>query len=332
MPVTIKDIARTAGVSTSTAARILGDYGYASADAKARVMKASKDLNYHPNIIAKSIVKKKTNSFGLIITDIDNPFFITLIKEVESYAKSYGYSIIFSNSDENFSKEQDAIDTMVGRQVDGLIIVPVGETGLNRKKKGFKGLEYLISQQKPFVLIDRVIQDVQADSIVVDNYQPAIAETKKLLTDGYRNIVIVRPDQRINTIMERYEGFLQAFKDEKIPFDIENDLVCDFQAHSAYKIVQEYLKRNEPEAFLTLDYQMSLGTIKAIQKHYQGNTKDLQIVGFDELGYFEDIIPFKIKTIKQPIKNMVRLAIDRLIYRIEHSNDSVELVSLKIGM
>lgn len=122
--VTIKDVARKAGVSPATASRVAGNYGYASKPIRQKVLAAIRELGYRPNSVARSMVTRSTHTLGLVVTDITNPFFAHLMRSVEDVTWEAGYTLFLANTDENIQREEAIIQTGLERQVDGLILVP----------------------------------------------------------------------------------------------------------------------------------------------------------------------------------------------------------------
>ena len=330
MPITIKDVAAKAGVSVSTASRIMGGYGYSSDEARKKVMAASKELGYRPNLIAKSMVKRKTKTIGLLVTDIANPFFLSLINSVESNARKYGYNILLSNTDESGQEEAEAVLSMVERRVDGLLIVPACDIcakGISKSRLAH--YKELRSQGIPFVFMDRSIDGVKADSIVFENFAPAYEATRRLITEGYRRIAMVSPDQMINTIEDRREGFFAAVKEAGETIGSSSTVVCGYKPEAVAESFQEFLRKEVPDAILTLDYQMTIGTMAAL---YRKKIEGTRIIGFDEIGITESLFPFRLTTIHQPIDEMARLATQILIDAIEHPSeeDGAKTITLQM--
>ena len=328
MPITIKDVAAKAGVSVSTASRIMGGYGYSSDKARKKVQAASKELGYRPNLIAKSMVKRRTKTIGLLVTDIANPFFLSLIDSVESNARKYGYNILLSNTDESGQEEVDAVLAMVERRVDGLLIVPACDICSGTSKRRFIHYKELRNQGIPFVFMDRSVDGIRADSIVFENYEPAYEATKRLITEGYHRIAIVSPNQKINTIEDRRSGFFAAVQEAGSAIE-SFSVICGYKPESVTESLQDFLNHGAPDAILTLDYQMTIGTMAALHRKKIEGTR---IIGFDEIGIIESLFPFRLSTIRQPIDEMARIATQILVDSIEHPSDKDGVKTITLQM
>lgn len=322
MAVTIKDIARESGVSVATVSRICGNYGYASEEARGKVEKTCKKLGYTPNAIAKSMVKKQTKTIGLVVTDMHNEFYIKIIEEVEKNADACGYSIIFANSDESIQKEMKAIKTLVERQVDGILLVPVGQCApgdATKKKDAANGhIRELIRLGIPVVFIDRYLEGVDVDAVLIENERVAHASACRLIDMGNRDICLVMPDQEISTILERKAGFLKALEDRGLEIGPERVLRCLYTSDSAFSSVTEFLARHAVDAFFALDYQMTLGVLMAIANSEGTWEKEIQVMGFDSLGNYGKLYPGKVISIIQPVAAMGKMAFELLIERIRN--------------
>ena len=324
MAVTIKDVAREAGVSVATASRICGNYGYASDEAREKIEKACKKLGYYPNAIAKSMVKKQTRTIGLVVTDMHNDFYIKIIEEVEKNAELNGYSILFANSDEDLAKEKKAVKTLVERQVDGIILVPVGFR--NQSPQGRRAssqsshIEDLLRLNIPIVMVDRHLADLEVDEVLIENEKVAYESACRFIDQGNRAIGLVYPNQDISTIDDRKSGFLRALSDRGIPLSEERSIRCDFTSDSAYARVTEFLKAHKVDGFFALDYQMTLGVLMALANIGLAQHQELQVMGFDSLGNYAKLYPGKVTSIVQPVAEMGKVALDLLVERISSKN------------
>lgn len=334
MAATIKDVAKLAGVSVATASRTIGNYGYASKETRKKVLFAMEQLKYRPNIVAKSLVKNKTKSIGLLVTDIENPFFIRLIKEVDAKAKKEGYSIIFNNSDEDAVKEEEAIHSMISRHVDGLIIVPVGcDARSPDVKKSKSHFSDLISQNIPFVFMDRELESIDTDTVSIENELIAYRVTFDLLERESPQIALIIPDQQITSITRRYNGFARAFRDHHINLDKRHIIFSKDHAEMAYQAVSTYLDNagRDTQVFFTLDYQMTLGTLAALHKKRRDDLGSVHVVCFDQLGLIDKITDCYLTVIEQPVEELARIAVDRLINRIERPREHMNSVIIKLN-
>src|SRR3954451_4724676 len=177
---TVPDVAKAAGVSFATAARALGGYGHVSAKARAKVDAAAAELGYRRNDVARALASGSTRSVGLVVGDVENPFFATVSRGVADALEPAGYTLLLANSDEDPAREARAIDVL-RTQVDGLLVAPAASTGADRSK----------DPGKPLVLLDRTVVGMEADSVTVENVAGAARAVEHLIERGHRRIGIV---------------------------------------------------------------------------------------------------------------------------------------------
>ncbi|HUQ66157.1 MAG TPA: LacI family DNA-binding transcriptional regulator, partial [Flavitalea sp.] len=240
--VSLKDIAKEVGVSTALVSYVLNNLkeGRISKEIAQRIREVAQQLNYRPNQIAKSLKTNKTFTIGLIVADISNPFSSTLARIVEDEANRFNYTVIFGSSDENQQKSAKLIDTLLNRQVDGLIISPPSGSELQMKE--------LQQQDIPFVLLDRFFPDIKTNYVALNNYAAACMATEHLIQSGCSRIGMVNYRTGLFHLQERKRGYLSSLKKHLMPFrktwlrqvDISNDM------QEIQKAVKEMLNLEEP--------------------------------------------------------------------------------------
>src|SRR5690349_3807040 len=200
----IQDVARQAGVSISTVSRVLNGTARVNADVKKRVEEAILALNYRPNPAARSLRTNRSHIIGLLISDIQNPFFMRLIQGVEEEALRHEYSLILCNSNESPQREQQYLDVLYSERVAGAIIVPtrerIGEATLNKFRE----------RKIPIVAVDRRVKDKDVDAVLVDNVRGAREAITHLINNGYRRIAAITGPLTVTTGRDRLEGYRQA--------------------------------------------------------------------------------------------------------------------------
>jgi DNA-binding LacI/PurR family transcriptional regulator len=208
-PVTVREVAARAAVSQATAARALGGYGYVSAAARRRVEEAAQQLGYRPNDVARALASGSTKTVGLIVGDIENPFFAGLARGVANAVEAKGYTVLLANSDEDLGHERRAVEAFRTRLVDGLIIAPV--TGSESA--------HLRGGQRPVVLVDRAVRGLHVDTVTVTNAQGAATATAHLLALGHRRIGVVTDSPEIHSTAQRLRGYRRALRAARITPD-----------------------------------------------------------------------------------------------------------------
>jgi LacI family fructose operon transcriptional repressor len=201
--VKIKDVANAAGVSTATVSRVLANKPHVRQEVKARVMKVVKALNYRPNRVARSLRSRQSSIIGLIVSDIENPFFQQVGRAVEDAAHEQGYSVMLCNNDEDPEKEQRYLHLIRDENLAGIILSPTRQTADNFSSTSDLNI--------PMVVIDRRVSNGDVDNILIDNVQAAHTITTHLIAHGYRRIGAVFGIGS-TTGRERREGFVQALK------------------------------------------------------------------------------------------------------------------------
>ena len=190
--ITIKDIAKALGLSTSTVSRALRDSYEISPETKKLVLEYAEKNNYHPNPIALSLKERRSRSIGVIVCEIANSYFSQVINGIESIAYNHGYNVIIAQSRESFDREMLNLQYLTSRSVDGLIV------SISTETKDFTYLKELNDRGMPIVFFDRVVDEIKTHKVIVDNYKGAYDATVALLKEGYRNIASIANSELLN--------------------------------------------------------------------------------------------------------------------------------------
>ncbi|HET9221779.1 MAG TPA: LacI family DNA-binding transcriptional regulator, partial [Roseiflexaceae bacterium] len=202
---TIQDVAEHAGVSAMTVSRVINHPAQVAPATRQRVEQAIQELGFVPNALARSLLRGRTHTIALLVSDISNPFFTQVARGVEDVAQRNGYTVIFGNSDESPEKERQYIQALLSRRIDGLLIAAAGSTSRTM-------LDLLIRHKNPFVLIDRAIEGVPADTVIGDSVGGARALTEHLLGLGHRRIALINGAPEVPTARDRLSGYLQSLR------------------------------------------------------------------------------------------------------------------------
>ena len=305
---TIRDVAKKANVSVMTVSRMMNDPEKVSPKTTQKIRQIMNQLGYHPSHIARSLVKKKTNTLGIVMPDIKNTFFNSWFRWVEDYARSFDYNLLLCNTDENAEYEINQIRLLLSQRVDGIIIVPHAQVSVS----------YLKKSRIPFVLVDRVIADSGADSITTDHYTGAYEATEYLIKLGHTHIGVLKGPGTLYPDVERYRGFCDSMKNHKLKIDVSLLKNCEFQEGNAFEAVIELLKsENPPTAIFSFNSLMTIGAINAMNELKLSIPDDLSIVGFDEIPGQSFFRP-KITYVLQPIEELGRNATKIILEKIEY--------------
>ena len=324
MAVTIKDIAEEADVSVTTVSRVLNDKPDVSPNTRKNVLEKINELGYKPNSIARGLALQKTNTLGLIIPDISNPFFPDIARGVEDMANEKDYSVIFCNTDNEQKKEKEAIDLMKEKQVDGILLSL--STTNEKELKNLRKLEY------PIVQIDRKIPNINYPSITIDNVKSAYTATKYLIKNGHKKIAHITGDLETITGSQRLKGFKKAIFEKNLNLNKSYIKNGDYSKKSGYQNMLALLKSNNPPTavFIANDL-MAVGAYQAVFELNLSIPKDISIIGHDDIDVTKLVNP-TLTTMSQPKYQLGNEAVQLLINEIESNKLSNEEIILNTNL
>jgi LacI family transcriptional regulator len=318
---TIEDVADRAGVSTATAARAMGGYGAVSPAVRARVTAAAAELGYRRNSLARSMITGTTHTLGLVVADIENPFFARAARGVADVAHEAGYEVLLVNSDEDPSIERAAVRTLHEKRVDGLIIAPAANDSGGH-------LTDLVGRGTPVVLLDRVVPGMEADAVVVDNENAARRAIAHLTGLGHRRIALVTSQGLIHTNQSRLAGYLRGLAEAGIPSDDALVRMVRYEREAAAGETRVVLTLPEPAtAVFTTDNMMTLGAYDGILRVGRRMPDELSFVGFDDLDWTTLVQP-ALTVVAQPTYELGAAAARRLFARLEGDDSPPRVLTL----
>jgi LacI family transcriptional regulator, galactose operon repressor len=335
---TLDDVARVAGVSRATAARVLGGYGSASADARERVLAAADALRYRPNALARSIRVGSTGTVGVVVSDIQLAFFSQAVRGIADAAHAEGFEVILANTDELLAAERAAVGVLVDKRVDGMIVVPADPTDISH-------LQEAQDRGIPIVLFDRGAPDLRCDVVVVDNTSAVRNAVRHLVRLGHRRVAIVVEDKssiaaddlattRLGpgsgmTSPLREIGWAAALREAKLPLTDDLILRARYERSDACRVTATALAMaDRPTALVTTDEAMTLGALDAILQAGLEMPRDVSLIGFDDLPWTSIIRP-ALSAIAQPVHEIGVTAAQRLLRRIAGFDGPPETVILR---
>jgi LacI family transcriptional regulator len=313
--VSIKDIAKQVGVSTALVSYVLNNKekeARVGREVAEKVRRAARKLNYQPNLIARSLQSGRTQTLGLIVADISNPFFSYIARVIEDAANQHGYTVIIGSSDEQASKSASLINAFLNRQVDGLIIAPA--------EKSEKQLQNLLNDRFPFVLIDRYFEGLSSNSVHIDNYQSAYEAVDHLIKKGYRRIGMITYDTALPHMKERVRGYLGALKASGIRSRRNWLKKAGFARldHDVQNGVREMLAAKErPDAFFFATNSLAVSGLKYIYGKGIRVPEELGIISFDESDAF-DFFYAPVTYVRQSIEDIGKAALDLLMKQMKN--------------
>jgi LacI family transcriptional regulator len=305
---TVRDVARRAGVSVATAARALGEYGYVSDATRARVQRAAQALDYHPNAIARSMIKGRTQTIAVIVSDNANPFFASVVRGIEDAVLAKGYAIMLCNADEDPAKEAMYLRAVRQKRVDGLVISP--SSGAAALLRG------MLEGGTAIVQVDRRLAGLSADAVVVDNRAGARAAVDHLIGLGHRRIGIISGPRRLYTGRERLEGYRAALRAARITLDRELILEGTFKQPSGHHLVGRFLRmRRRPTAAFVANNLMTIGALLGLKEAGVRIPEDMALVGFDDMDWAPILTP-PLTAVAQPAYDLGATAGRLLLARL----------------
>lgn len=281
--VKMKDIARRAGVSTATVSHVINNTRYVSKETSKRVIRAMEELNYQPNFAARSLRTKRTKIVGLLLTDVNNLFYMDIVEGIDSVFSKGQYNLIVSNSKNDIKVEQNKIGMFSSQLIDGLIMRPT---------LGDHGFLHKYSANFPIVFLDCKPNNFQADTAVLsDNIGGAYEATAHLINAGHRKIGLINGVAGETTSEERFAGYKQALADNGLDLNPDFVLSGDYQMMSGYNLTKRLLTTSDITALFVANNVMTTGALRYIQEAKVRIPEHLSLIGFDDTNWASLLTP-----------------------------------------
>ncbi len=311
---TIRDVASRAGVAPITVSRVINDSDYVSQATRERVETAIEELGYIPNMLGPSLRFKQTMTLALVLTDITNPFWTTVARGVEDVAQASGYSIILCNTDESEAKQEQYLDMLLRRRIDGILLVPVRSVP--------EPVHTIQKQDIPVVVLDRQIPGLDVDIVRADSEDGAYQLTEHLLSLGHRRITMLAGPQTVSTAIDRVAGFRRALAEAGLADNEAEIYWGSFTIDSGREMAKQALAGTQkPTAFFAGNNFVAIGAIQALQQEGLRVPDDLALVTVDDIPPSLTIDPF-LTVAAQPALEMGRRAAQLLLDRVTGALDS----------
>jgi LacI family transcriptional regulator len=309
MATTLHEVARRAGVSAMTVSRVVNGRVRVDSETRQRVEEAIQALNYVPNRIARGLISQKTQTIGIIVPDIVNPFFAPVVRGAESAARKAGYRVLLCNSEGDLRLEREYIEDLVAHRVEGLLLAPASD-------RSRSSILSLLRGGFPLVLIDRALPDADCDLIVSDNAQGARRLIEHLIAIGHREIAHVSDAEDTSTGRERLRGYREALEAAGIPFQPELVIRTTVDRIGGYRAAQEILARDPlPTAIFAVNNMTAVGTMEALRERGLSVPKDMGLVCFDDVEHLAVLSPI-LTVIDQPAETFGSLGVQLLLERM----------------
>lgn len=316
MKMTIKDVARLAGVSITTVSQILNKKGDRfSPETRQKVLAVVKELDYKADYFAQNMVSKQTKTIGMVVPDITDLFFSKVIEGVEKHLNELGFMIILCNSNHSSEKENLYIEELLHRSVEGIILASPNPIHLP-KLKNEDG-----SNKIPHILIDRGINKRDEGQLITNEFQGAYEAVEHLVNLGHREIGMLSNETSFYEITDRFYGYKKCLEDYQIPFQEEWIVSKNLTIKGGYEGAQQLLEQNITALFCGND-QMAIGAYRAINEAGKQIPKDISVIGYDGLEITDYLVP-SLTTVAQPIFEIGYFAAKFLVDHINNPKEKV---------
>lgn len=310
----IRDVAKRAGVTPMTVSRVINNSGYVKDETRQRVEAVIEELHYVPNLLSRSLRLKQSNTIGLVISNIYNPFWTMIIRGTEKCASENGYHVILCDSNNSEEKELDHLENLVKRQIDGILIAPI--------KNSPKPVTFVQNQEIPIVVIGYSMPDAEVDVVRSDTDEASYEIVRMLLDLGHRRIAALSGPDYIITAVDRVSGYKRALSEAGIPIEDELIQFGHFLPEHGYEMAKKMLSLEpRPTAVLTGNNFIAIGVTKALYEAGVRIPEDMSVVTFDGPPPELVIDPF-FTMVLQPGFEWGKQAADLLLQRLSGKMDS----------
>lgn len=321
---TIRDVAKRAGVSTSTVSHVINKTRYVREETRERVHRAMRDLNYRPNNIAQSLRRQRTNTIGVLLPTTANPYFGGILAAIEAASFEVGHNLVIGNANNDPEREHAYLDVLMARQIAGMLLISTGDV--------LRSVERLHEEKVPVVVVDRPTGNANVDEVWTDNRQGGYLATRHLLALGHRRVAcIAGPDHLVNS-RQRFSGYVAALVEAGLP--VHEDLVCAglFDHESGYTAARALLDAHpDVTAIFACNDLMAIGAVRAVYDTGRAVPADVSVVGFDNIPMSAYTLP-QLSTIDQPIAEVGAVAVQRLLERVARPNTPAQQTVLPVTL
>ena len=315
MSVTIKEVAKKAGVSTATVSRVLNNVGPVDEETRRRVLEVAKKLHYTPNAMGRSLSTRRTDAIGLVLPDLYGEFFSEVIRGADQTAQQHRYHLLVSSSHTTRLALEGALQVMRGR-VDGLIIMS--------PHLDVHTLRDNLSKTVPVVLLNCHVADNSFDSFNVDNFAGARQMVRHLIAHGHRRIAIIKGTEKNLDAEERLRGYREALRMEQVEPHEDFEIGGDFSEASGYDAVPKILTQAyRPTAIFAANDSMALGALSALREIGVTVPEEMALAGFDDIPMARYLSP-ALSTVHVAISDLGALAVQKLVQALEQKNGHVK--------
>ena len=322
--ITLKMVAEKAEVSVNTASRAINNKPDINLETKKRILQVAKELGYIRNAAAVALRTKKTGTIGVVIADNRNPFYAEVLNGMEEAAREKNYHIILANTQRNYRKEEEAINLLLAKRVDGLLITPVQDKDDDIKN--------LIDANIPFVVVGRDFKNIEVDAVYNDEIKGGFLATEYLIKKGHKRVALINGFLHKSPAKGRLEGYKKVLKKYGIPFDDALVTVGDIDVKDGYERTKQLLKKNlDFTAIFAYNDMMAFGAMQAVKEKGLRIPEDIGLVGYDDIP-FSSLISPSLTTIRLKKQELGAESVKLLLSRINGNRKKTKKVMLGVEL
>lgn len=308
--VTIKDIARELGVSPSTVSRAMKDHPDISQATKQRVRELVEKLKYKPNAVALSLRSRKSNTIALVVPAIVHHFFSSVISGIEEVAQGAGYNVMIFQSNESYDREVAITQSLASNQADGVLV------SVSKTSRKFGHLKELMNDGLPLVFFDRACEEIEADKVVVDDFNGAFNAVEYMINTGCKRIAHFSAPQHLEIGYQRKRGYISALEQHGIEPDDILMVKCDTH-DEALEVTPKIMRvENPPDAIFAVNDLTATGVLKVLKQMRFRIPEDVSVIGFTD-GLVATVTDPPLTTVSQHGFEMGKKAMEMLLKRID---------------
>ncbi|MBA7497622.1 Ribose operon repressor [subsurface metagenome] len=322
--ITLKMVAERAEVSVNTASRAINNKPDINLETKKRVLQIAKELGYIRNAAAVALRTKKTGTIGVVIADNRNPFYAEVLNGMEEAAREKNYHIILANTQRDYKKEEEAINLLLAKRVDGLLITPVQDKDDDIKN--------LIDANIPFVIVGRDFENIEVDAVYNDEVKGGFLATEYLINKGHKRIALINGFLHKSPAKGRLEGYKKALKKYGIPFDDALVSFGDIDVKDGHERTKQLLEKElNFTAIFAYNDMMAFGAMQAIKEKGLRIPEDIGLVGYDDIP-FSSLISPSLTTIGLKKQDLGIESVELLLSRINGNRKKIKKVMLRVEL
>lgn len=309
---TMRDVARLAGVSTSTVSAVINGTAHVSSDKKTKIQEAMLALDYHPDAIARSLKTGRSNAIGIITPDITNAFYPEVIRGAEETAHAAGYSVFLCDSSDDYQIEERQLSALISRRVDGVLLACCVNS---------RAHETMTRRHLPAVYIDRLPSIGIENTVCIDNIRAGYMAAKHLIDLGHKRIGMLAGHMGLSPFRDRLEGFRKAMQEAHLPILDEYLIIGDVQVRNGLEASHQLLKLSTPPtAIMASNNNLLLGTLQATDERKISIPAKLSVLGFDDYLWNEHFTP-SVTAIAQPTREIGQKSFELLLQLIQEPQE-----------